>query len=167
MVKPSAKKIVNLSAPLGTRSDPAAVGHSCTSFVKLVSTEQIQTVVKFLPIFENINPDDFAHMNPPPVIREDVLVLGHIEYHETVHEFMKACYENAFVQSSFDWVGWASEGRRYMKDPVLVGSARLATCIKLVTAHLRAERFCDGHLEDVLRSGHITAILRRLQEFTN
>lgn len=165
MVKPRAKKIVNLSAPLGIKSDSAAVAHSCTSFVKMVSAEQIQVVAKFLPIFENIDPDDFAHMIPPPMIREDVLVLGHIEYHGAVHEFMTACYENGFVQSSFDWVTWSKEGRRYMMDPTLVGSARLATCIKLITAHLRAERFCDGHLDDVLRSGHIIALLRRLQQF--
>jgi hypothetical protein len=66
-----------------------------------------------------------------------------------VHEFMKVCYENGFVQP-FDWGVWAKEARRYMGDPALVGTARLATCIKLITARLRAERFCDGHLEEVL-----------------
>jgi len=44
---------------------------------------------------------------------------------------------------------------------------RLATCIKLITASLRYERFCDGHLGDVIKSGHIAAILRRLKQLAD
>jgi hypothetical protein len=33
--------------------------------------------------------------------------------------------------------------------------------IQAVTRFLSAERFCEGHLQSVLRSGHIIAILRR------
>jgi hypothetical protein len=91
--------------------------------------------------------------------------IGHLEYHPAVHEFMLACYEGGLVLS-FDWGAWADEVRRYMRDPLLVASASLVTCIKLLTAHLRAERFCDGHLQNVLRSGHVVAILQRLQQFT-
>lgn len=129
-----------------------------------VSTEQIHAVAKFLPIFENIDPDNFAHLDNPVETTDGVPVLGHLEYHPAVYEFMDVCYENGLVQG-FDWVAWTKVGRRYMKDPARVASARLTTCTKLITAHLRAERFCDGHLEEMLRSGHITAILRRLQKF--
>jgi hypothetical protein len=142
-------------------NDP--VNPSC---IKLVSMQQIQAVTKFLPIFENMNPDEFAHIIPHPDSTEDCHVVGHLEYHRTVYEFMKACYENGFVQS-FDWPAWGREARRYMGDRALVRSARLATCIKLITAHLRDERFCDGHLQDVLMSGHITGILRRLEQLAS
>ena len=54
-----------------------------------------------------------------------------------------------------------------MSDPSLVASARLTTCIKLITASLRYERFCDGHLGAVIKAGHITAILRRLEQLAN
>jgi hypothetical protein len=51
-----------------------------------------------------------------------------------------------------------------LKQIKLVASARLATCVKLITAHIRYERFCDGHLHSNFESGHLTAILRRLTE---
>jgi hypothetical protein len=54
-----------------------------------------------------------------------------------------------------------------MSDPALVATARLSTCIKLITASLRYERFCDGHMEDVIKSGHIVAILRRLKQLAD
>jgi O-acetyl-ADP-ribose deacetylase len=122
----------------------------------------IAAVVIFLPIFEAIGPDDFAQLVGSTDVPGEIPFMGHLEYHPAVYKFMDACYENGMVLS-FDWGAWSDEARRYMSSPQLVMSASLDTCMKLLTTHLRAERFCDGHLEGVLRSGHITAILRRLQ----
>lgn len=123
---------------------------------------RMQAVVKFLPIFETIAPDDFAHLVGSTEVPGEIPFMGHLEYHPAVCEFMDACYENGMVLS-FDWGAWSDEAHRYMTDPELVMSASLTTCKKLLTTHLRAERFCDGHLERVLRSGHVTAVLKRLQ----
>ena len=126
---------------------------------------QIELVTKFLPLFEAIEPENFARVIESPDSTKEQFVLGHFQYHPAVSEFIEACYSTGLVQS-FDWCAWQHQGRRYMNDPNLVGSARLATCIKLITAHLRFERFCDGHIEDVLRSGHMIAILRRLKKLS-
>jgi hypothetical protein len=125
---------------------------------------RIEAVTIFLPIFEAIGPDDFAQLLGSSNVTGEIPVMGHLEYHPAVYKFMDTCYENGMVLS-FDWGAWSDEAHRYMRDPQLVMSASLKTCIKLLTIHLRAERFCDGHLEGVLRSGHITAVLRRLQQF--
>jgi hypothetical protein len=102
----------------------------------------------------------------PPALAEDKFVVGRSEYHPAVYEFMRACYDHGLVQP-FDWPAWAREGRRYMSDLSLVASAKLTTCIKLITASLRYERFCDGHLGEVIKSGHIAAILRRLEKLAD
>ena len=120
-------------------------------------------VIAFLPIFEAIAPDDFAKLVGSSEVPGEIPFMGHLEYHPAVYKFIDACYENGMVLS-FDWGAWADEAHRYMSDPQRVLSASLDTCMKLLTTHLRAERFCDGHLADVLRSGHITAVLRRLQQ---
>jgi hypothetical protein len=126
--------------------------------------EQIQVVTAFLPIFEAIDADDFAQLVGSSEVPGEIPFMGHLEYHPAVYKFIDACYKNGMVLS-FDWGVWSDEAHRYMRDPQLVMSASLNTCMKLLTTHLRAERFCDGHLEEVLRSGHIIAILRRLQQF--
>lgn len=51
-------------------------------------------------------------------------------------DFVQACYDDNFVQSF----------------------------VKLVTFHLRADRFTIGHLHSALGEGHIAKILRRLAE---
>jgi uncharacterized protein DUF6508 len=135
-------------------------------WVKPVSIEQIPAVIKFLPILESINPEDLERAVKSPELAEDSLEVGRFEYHPAVYEFMRACDDHGLVQP-FDWPAWTRQGRRYMSDPSLVASARLTTCIKLITASLRYERFCDGHLEEVIKSGHIAAVLRRLEQLAS
>jgi hypothetical protein len=133
------------------------------TFPARVTARQIGAVVRFLPVFEAIAPDGFVHYDKPTKRVGKTVVLGHLMYHPAVCEFERACYESGLVQS-FDWGAWSDEVRKYIDDARLLGSADLGICIKLITAHLRAERFCEGHLEGVLRSGHINAILRRLKQ---
>jgi Family of unknown function (DUF6508) len=151
------------------------------SWVKPFSIEQIPAVTKFLPILESIRPEDLARIVKPPESTQKAFAakqqqtddgvyweanIGNPEYHPVVHEFLRACYDHGLIQP-FNWPAWVREGRRYMNDPRLVASARLATCIKLITASIRYERFCDGHLGEVIKSGHIAAILRRLKQLTD
>jgi hypothetical protein len=50
------------------------------SYVKAVSTEQNREVVKFLPIFESIKPEDFERVVKSPELAEDGLEVGRFEY---------------------------------------------------------------------------------------
>ena len=75
--------------------------------IMIVSAEQIRAVIKFLPILESIHPEDLARVVKPPEFAEDPLVIGHLQYHPVVYEFMRACYDNGFVQGTFDWTAWS------------------------------------------------------------
>jgi hypothetical protein len=80
-----------------------------------------------------------------------------------VDDFIKALYaQNVII--SFDWTGWRREAQRYQTDPRALATADLLTLCKLLTLHVRADRFSEGHLASVLESGHITAVLRRLKQ---
>ena len=136
------------------------------SWMKPFSIEQIPAVTKFLPIFESINPEALERAVKPQELVAYSFEVGRYEYHPAVYEFMQACYDRGLVQP-FYWPAWTRQGRRYMSDPSLVASARLTTCTKLITASLRYERFCDGHLGEVIKSGHIAAILRRLKQLAD
>ncbi len=60
----------------------------------------------------------------------------------------------------FDWVRWRAE----VSDPTALGGADVLTLRKLLTFHVRADRFSEGHLISAFEKGHITAILRRLAD---
>ncbi|WP_225977600.1 DUF6508 domain-containing protein [Nostoc sp. CENA543] len=57
---------------------------------------------------------------------------------------------------SFDWIKW-----RYEAESLNV--ADIYTIQKLLTGHVRQERFCSGHLADMLDHNHFLKMLHRLQ----
>ena len=80
---------------------------------------------------------------------------------ETGGRLMVACYQ-AGIMVDFDWTKWEAPARELMQKPRALEQADLLTLRKLLTGHLRNDRFCEGHFGEVLESGHIAAILRRV-----
>lgn len=88
--------------------------------------------------------------------------VGFYEYAPRVCALLGTLDRYGFVEP-FDWPAWHTEAQRYYSNPREIETANLSVLQKLVTIHLRKERFCEGHLDTVLRSGHMVAILRRLR----
>jgi hypothetical protein len=64
----------------------------------------------------------------------------------------------------FDWPAWKEEATILMEDFDALAKADLLTLRKLITTHLREERFSEGHLAAQFESGHLLGILERLNE---
>ncbi|MGZ4847624.1 MAG: DUF6508 domain-containing protein [Halobacteriota archaeon] len=77
--------------------------------------------------------------------------------------FYKALYDNGWI-TPFDWPSWQDEAVRYVNDEILLDQADAETLRELLTTHVRKDRFCEGHLGSMFESGHIIAILQRLQK---
>jgi hypothetical protein len=120
------------------------------------SPEQIDAILAFLPEFER---NDFVASRVE--IRPGCFPF-HV-YAEEVEQFLSALYENGFV-SRFKWSDWQEEARQYFAQPELLRTADIQVIRKLITLHVRKERFCEGHLSVMIKSGHIAALLRRLKE---
>ncbi len=118
--------------------------------------EQIDAILPFLAEFESpqLSAGEWVH-NPG--------TFGYVDYSEVVRRFRAALDRHGWIVS-FDWPGWSQEARSYTDSPEKLAMADLDTIQKLFTTHIRAERFCEGHLASVVKSGHITALLRRLAE---
>lgn len=121
----------------------------------------IDRVTDFIGALESIPPDqisDFHCFTKP----DGTFVLAlQPNYHPTICALMKALGENNFVQP-FNWVKWKPTARRIFNQPERLSAIRLGTCIKLITLHVRQDRFCGGHFGEMVRSGHVVGILRRL-----
>ena len=67
----------------------------------------------------------------------------------------------------FDWPTWIRErGMDWATDPAVVASAGLDTLRRLVTAHVRTNRFVEGHLEHLVASGYLARVVERLREIS-
>ena len=78
-------------------------------------------------------------------------------------QFYKALYDAGLI-IQFDWMDWTGQAQEYVNRPELIEGADLDTVCKLLTTHVRNDRFCDGHLRSMILNGHMAAILHRLQE---
>ncbi|MEO8541199.1 MAG: DUF6508 domain-containing protein, partial [bacterium] len=81
-----------------------------------------------------------------------------------VLEFVRACATHGWVTPGFNWNAWSVTARSYVDEPGLLEAADLSTIQKLITTHVRANRFIEGHLAAVIENGHFAAILVRLHE---
>ena len=120
-----------------------------------LTSDNLQAVLEFLPVFEQ---PDFS---PGEWISQQ----GHLPYFSYTSEvldFIRALSGNGFIQP-FDWMNWR-EGEQLVDHPALLRRANLQTLRKLLTAHVRADRFTEGHLAGTFESGHMTLILKRMAE---
>lgn len=120
-----------------------------------VGLQQIDTILAFLPIFEQ---EDYK-------FGQWVEKRGQLPYFsesQDVIEFHQALYRENFIVE-FDWMRWGEELERYKSKPDMLEEANLRTVRQILTAHSRADRFIEGHFVGELESGHIIAVLRRLQ----
>jgi len=69
------------------------------------------------------------------------------------------------VMLVFDWPAWKSEAQRF-RDRNALETASLEDVRRLLTLHVRADRFNEGHFGEMIRSGHIAAVLGRLAKLT-
>lgn len=75
--------------------------------------------------------------------------------------FIDALQEHGWVVP-YDWPAFQEKAAAYVADPSKLATADSSTLQKLLTLHVRKERFASGHLLEMYECGHIVAILKRM-----
>ena len=118
--------------------------------------QQLANMLAFIPVFED---PSFA---PDGQIPMDEDHWPDVEFMKGVSRFMDACYKNGFVVR-FDWEHWETEAMTYVRDPALLNEADLGLVRRLLTWHIRQNRFTKNHVATMMASGHILLVLKRLR----
>lgn len=88
---------------------------------------------------------------------------AHFVESDAYGQFYKALY-NAGLINSFDWMARTDSAREYLDRPERIKSADMDTICRLLTTHVRNDRFCDGHLRKMILNGQIGLLLERLAD---
>lgn len=120
-----------------------------------VTKANLDKVLTFLPFFDGQTDNLYS-------VQTEYFTFYPYEYSPEVLRFIQTLY-NENVIFVFDWSSWKEEATCYMNDPELVAQADLLEIRRLLTLHVRADRFNDGHIAGMIDTGHILAILRRLK----
>lgn len=83
---------------------------------------------------------------------------------ETARNLYAYLYKHGFVLPGFDWQAWNEEALAYQQDRHLLQTADLETLYNILTAHLRADHFSEGHYDSILENGFLADVIRRIKE---
>jgi hypothetical protein len=125
-----------------------------------ITPKQIDAVLKHLQALET---KESCVISGPVRKVGNAIEIGCVHYSSGVTQLMNALHDSGSVLV-FDWTAWQDEAGQYVSHPELLGSADIATLQKLLTLHIRKERFFQGHFGAMIDSGHIKRILERLKE---
>jgi O-acetyl-ADP-ribose deacetylase len=93
----------------------------------------------------------------------DQPVIDPYDYSPDLRRWRMALEQSPFP-IRFDWPQWLEQAQALDRDPAQVAQADLLTLRKLLTCYLRTERFTSGTLAQLIDSGKLLGILRRLAE---
>ena len=118
--------------------------------MKPITQEQVQQVLDSYAALSNDAKADIAHEAYPSA-------------HPDLHPFLGSLESTGFIEP-FDWQAWVDAiGEEKVSDTNYVASADLNAIRKLMTAHLRLERFNAGHIQELFTSGYMDSVATRLQ----
>ena len=131
-----------------------------------VAEKDLDAILSFIPRLQEIIPDKVVIESPGRVLEQDgkypVLAMRG-KYHPLVEEFQSALYRHRFIRT-YDWGKWISQAKAIYKDQKRLDRASMTTCLKLLTLHARNDSFVEGHFAAMLTSGHIIAVLKRMEQ---
>jgi len=116
----------------------------------------VQKILKFIPIFDDPK-FEFTRSDHD----------GGWDQWEApeLAQFVSELYNIDFL-IQFDWPDWQDEALRFYNDSNLIEQADITTIRKLLTLHVRKDRFVEGHLIGMFEDGHIQNILHRLKSIS-
>lgn len=71
------------------------------------------------------------------------------------------------VARARDWGPYQSVAAQVMSENKLLSTCDLDTLLMVFTVHLRKDRFCEGHFDTVVQSGHLCQLLCRLRQLVH
>jgi len=159
---PPLPKVRVEKCPWPSASAATAQGNGDLAHFPPIAQSDMDAVLQYLPVFERES-YGFGERVDYSEGRPGVIAVA-TELLPDADAFFYDLYGHGWVVS-FDWPSWSERmGTDYIESLEVVSEADLPTLRRLVTAHVRADRFSDGHFLHMLKTGYLTAVLRRLYE---
>ncbi|MEJ2515908.1 MAG: DUF6508 domain-containing protein [Gammaproteobacteria bacterium] len=121
--------------------------------------DEIGELLAFLPIFTAPDYQPVREWHGGKA-EDGVIQMAWPDYDEAVNRFSDAVHKDCWLDGDYvsaDVPGMLHEESR-------IERATLDEIRTLLTFCVRGDRFCEGHLGDMIEAGHVTRILRRLAE---
>lgn len=95
-------------------------------------------------------------------VEKPVHLMPYAVYSDAVNRLVRQLYELQLV-TTFNWPEW--EGTDRYRSGRDLAEAPVADAVRLITAVVRSDRFCDGAIATAIEDGTLPAALRRLRQW--
>ncbi len=119
----------------------------------------MDNILDYLPYFSNPENEFYENIYNPSQ-------KPYKKYSKEVHKFCLTLYHENMIQT-FPWKTYTKQAREYYNKPTLIAEADLPTIQKLFTIPLRAEKYCQGQLGNMIDNEIILKLLLRLKTLKN
>lgn len=118
--------------------------------------ERLAALAAFVPVFEG----------PDFVFGEWQGAAGQMPWFrlsDDARSFVSTASRFGWVVPGFDWPSWqrTEVARHLLSNPQSIETATAEDLERLLTVHVRLDRFSEGHLASAFESGQLPAIARR------
>jgi hypothetical protein len=124
-----------------------------------ITVDKIDELLQFLPLFDVPGRKFVERWAGGEKTPDGATTVPFPEYCDDVLAFFALAGKTCW--SDFDYE--PGQAHKLLNDDRFISSCSLHDIKTLLTYCVRGERFCDGHWENVLESGRVVAILRRLE----
>jgi len=153
------KKIFFPNTIINKHSDMDRITMSRVEESVPLTKENIDKILEYLPLLEDKTKKFFVEA---PQDKPGVVVLPAYLMTSIGLKLYEDLYKEAFV-TDFKWVDWVYEAGEYSAYDEKLAKADLKDVRRLLTIIVRQDRFCEGLLEEVIGSGLMLKILKRLK----
>jgi hypothetical protein len=123
-----------------------------------ITRERVKELLRFLRRFERPGRKYVKAWAGGKETAEGALTVPHPVYEDDVLAFFRLAGQPWWSDFSYE----PREAYLMLQDDEFIGRCSLDDIRTMLTYCVRGERFCDGHWQNVLRSGRVVALLRRL-----
>ena len=124
--------------------------------------QRLEALAAFRPVFER--PGFRFAVRGPSSVEDGVITLDGSALTPDAQRFYEMAYEYGWVRP-LDWSAWwgTADGQRLINDPAVMATATADDLAWVLTTCIRADRFCDGYLENAFDAGLITRVATRAE----
>jgi hypothetical protein len=118
--------------------------------------EAIKGLLEFLPLLQNTTPE-YSRIGYWGDMSSRVSA-------STAKNLFQYLHNNGFVLKDFDWEAWSDEAVSYLEDRQKLQTAEISTLVKIITTHLHADQFVEGHYDAIIENGFLADVLARIKD---
>ena len=136
----------------------------CEKFSKSIDIMGVERLAVFIPYFREAKDREFCHWEGGKKDKDGVISWPFPVYEDRLDEFISEFYKTNFMDYEYERTLDRYLGRSHKDMNEKIESADFDLINAMLTYHIRAERFCDGHWEEMVREDVFLRLLERLVE---